>query len=70
MILRISPHLVANRFGVIEMDTVEFYRGRDLELILEAIETYTDNLGESDAEYNLRCAYEGIVYKIESFLSQ
>ena len=24
MILRTSPHLVANRFGVIEMETVEF----------------------------------------------
>ena len=52
------------------MDKVEFYAGRDLDLILEALETYTDNLGNSDEDYNLGCAYQGIIEKIQACIEQ
>ena len=54
----------------VKMDKVEFYAGRDLDLILEALETYTDNLGNSDEDYNLGCAYQGIIEKIQACIEQ
>jgi len=52
------------------MDKVEFYVGRDLNLILEALESYTDNLGNSEEDYNLSCAYMGIIEKIQACIEQ
>ena len=45
-----------------KINKVEFYVGRDLDLILEALETYTDNLDDIDLCY----AYQGIIEKIQA----
>ena len=49
-----------------KMDKVEFHVGRDLDLILEALETYTDNLDDIDLCY----AYQGIIGKIQACIEQ